>query len=314
MSEIKDLTRFVQNIGVQQRIEKLLGERAGQFTTSLVTAVNNSYMLQKCEPETVLSAALTAASMDLPINPNLGFAALVPYKDGRSGKYLCQFQIMWKGFVQLAQRSGRYKTISAIPVYAGQLKANDPLRGIVFDWSIKPKKDAEPIGYASYFELLNGFEKTLYMTKHQVDDHGKKYSQSYKSDIAKKEHKSLWSTDFDTMALKTVVKLLISKFGPMSTNIEKALENDQAVLKGEERTFIDNDELEAEKATDKEQDEIVAANSAPAEVVHEVVPEAPKAPEPPKKTVKEQVAERGWNKEGKQTKIETGEQTGDTPT
>lgn len=253
-----DLTRFVRDANVQGRIDSLLQERAPQFTTSLITAVNNNYMLQKCEPETVVSAALAAASMDLPINPNLGFAALVPYKVGRTGKYQCQFQIMWKGFIQLAQRSGRYKTISAIPVYAGQLKSNDPLRGITFDWDIKPKGD--PVGYAAYFELLNGFEKTLYMTRKQVDDHGRKYSQSYKKDIKDKERKSLWTTDFDSMALKTVVKQLISKFGPMSTSIEKALGSDQAVLAGDKRTFIDS-ELEDEKATDAEMDDIVAANT-----------------------------------------------------
>lgn len=254
------LTKFVRDDNVQKRIESLLQERAPQFTTSLITAVNNNYMLQQCEPETVISAALTAASMDLPINPNLGFAALVPYKVGRTGKYQCQFQIMWKGFVQLAQRSGRYKTISAVPVYAGQLKANDPLRGIVFDWEIKPKKDADPIGYAAYFELLNGFEKTLYMTRHQVDDHGKKYSQSYKKDIRDKEQKSLWSTDFNSMALKTVLKQLISKFGPMSTIIEKALESDQAVLTDKGRVYVDN-ELEDEKATEEEKQAIIAANT-----------------------------------------------------
>jgi recombination protein RecT len=253
------LTKFVRDDNVQGRIESLLQERAPQFTTSLITAVNNNYMLQQCEPETVVSAALTAASMDLLINPNLGFAALVPYKVGRTGKYQCQFQIMWKGFVQLAQRSGRYKTIAATPVYAGQLVSNDPLRGIVFDWSVKPKKDAEPIGYAAYFELLNGFEKTLYMTHHQVMDHGKKYSQSYKKDIRDKKSDSLWSKDFDNMALKTVVKQLISKFGPMSTSIEKALESDQAILNGEKRIYIDNDELEAEKATEEGKDAIIAA-------------------------------------------------------
>lgn len=256
-----ELTLFISEPNKKKWIESLLKERAPQFITSLTTAVNNSHMLAKCEPETVVNAALTATSLDLPINPNLGFAALVPYKVGRTGKYECQFQIMWKGFIQLAQRSGRYKTIAATPVYAGQLKSNDPLRGIVFDWAIKPKKDADPIGYAAYFELLNGFEKTLYMTRHQVDDHGKRYSQSYKKDIRDKEKKSLWSSDFDSMALKTVVKQLISKYGPISTSIERALETDQSVITDKGRVYIDNDELEAERATDEQKDAIVAANT-----------------------------------------------------
>jgi len=206
-------------------------------------------------PDTVVNAALTAASLDLPISPSLGFAAIVPYKS--RGKYHAQFQIQWKGYIQLAQRSGKCKTISATAVYEGQLKDTDPLRGITWDWTVKPKGD--PIGYASYFELLNGFEKTLYMTRKQVDDHGRRYSQSYKYDLKDKKKESLWSKDFDAMALKTVIKQLISKFGPMSTVMEKALENDQAVITETGRVYIDND-LEEEKATEEEKRAIVEAN------------------------------------------------------
>lgn len=211
------VTKFIRNDTIQQRIEQLLDKRASQFTTSLITAVNSNEKLAKCKPETVLNAALTAASMDLPINQNLGFAYLIPYGND------CQFQMGWKGFVQLAQRSGQYKTISAAPVYEGQLAGNDPLKGITFDWSVEAKGD--PIGYAAFFELLNGFEKTLYMDMQTITGHGKRYSKSYNS--------GPWKDNFESMALKTVLKLLISKFGPMSTEMETAVSADQAVVKDE---------------------------------------------------------------------------------
>lgn len=209
------VTKFIRNDSIQQRIEQLLDKRASQFTTSLITAVNSNDKLAKCKPETVLNAALTAASMDLPINQNLGFAYLIPYGND------CQFQMGWKGFVQLAQRSGQYKTISAAPVYEGQLTGNDPLKGITFNWSVEATGD--PIGYAAYFELLNGFEKTLYMDMKTITGHGKRYSKSFNS--------GPWKDNFESMALKTVIKLLISKFGPMSTEMETAVNADQAVVK-----------------------------------------------------------------------------------
>lgn len=243
--------KYIRNGSIQKRINDLLRDRASQFTTSLLSLVNANTQLANCKPETVLNAALTAASLDLPINQNLGFAAIVPYKDE------AQFQIMWKGFVQLAQRSGKYKTISATPVYEGQLVGEDPLKGFVWDWS-QPAK-GEPIGYAAYFELLNGFEKTLYMTTKQVEEHAKKYSKAYAYDLKAKKKSSPWSTNFDAMAEKTVLKLLISKFGSMSTTMEKALESDQAIITDKEVKYVDND-LTDVGADDDKKAAIIAAH------------------------------------------------------
>lgn len=251
------VTKFIRNDTIQNRIESLLDKRAGQFTTSLITAVNSSDKLAQCKPETVLNAALTAASMDLPINQNLGFAALVPYGNE------CQFQLQYKGYIQLAQRSGKYKTISATEVYEGQLVSNDPLKGIVFDWSKKPKSDDEPIGYAAFFELLNGFEKTFYMTRDEVEAHAARYSKAYQWDKNPKNTRganSPWSTNFDAMAKKTVIKLLISTYGPQSTEMQSAIEYDQAVIDDKGKRYIDNDQLEEEKATDNEKQAIIEAN------------------------------------------------------
>lgn len=254
-----EVTKFINNPTVMQRIEERLKNKSGQFVTSLLSAVNSNARLANCRPETVLNAAMTAASLDLPINPNLGFAALVPYNDE------CQFQMQWKGFVQLAQRSKQYRTIAAAPVYEGQLVSNDPLRGITFDWSVKPETDATPIGYAAFFELLNGFEKTLYMTREEVDAHGRKFSKAYQYDIRSKKQTSPWTTNFDAMARKTVIKLLISSFGPMSTELESAITNDQAIITDKGAKYIDNEsDLDDEKATDEERNAIIEANQGDA--------------------------------------------------
>jgi recombination protein RecT len=251
-----EVQKFINNSSVQTRINQLLDKRASQFTTSLLTAVNSNERLAACRPDTVLNAALTAASMDLPINQNLGFAALVPYGDE------CQFQMQYKGYIQLAQRSGKYRTIAAAPVYEGQLLTNDPLRGITFDWSVKRAGDAEPIGYAAFFELLNGFEKTSYMSREDVDAHGRKFSKAYQYDLKSGKKNSPWSTNFDAMATKTVIKALISTFGPQSTDMQQAIEYDQAVVTDKGVKYVDNDESIAEqvKASDEQKDAIIAAN------------------------------------------------------
>lgn len=245
MTSEMSVQRYINNDSIQSRINKLLDKRSGQFTTSLLAAVNANDRLAHCKPETVLNAALTAASLNLPINQNLGFAALVPYGNE------CQFQLMVKGFIQLAQRSGRYRTISATPVYEGQLVSNDPLRGINFDWSIKSEGD--PVGYVAFFELLNGFEKTLFMTTEDVTAHGKRYSKTFSN--------GPWRDNFEAMALKTVLKLLISRFGPLSTEMETAMESDQAVITDTGRKYVDADpDLEDVHATDEKRAAILKAN------------------------------------------------------
>lgn len=275
------VVKFIRNDTIQERIENLLADRAAQFTTSLITAVNSNDRLAKCKPDTVLNAALTAASMNLPINQNLGFAALVPYGNE------CQFQMMVKGFVQLAQRSGRYRTISAAPVYEGQLTSNDPLRGITFDWTIKPEPGATPIGFVAFFELLNGFEKTLYMTMDEVKAHGKRYSKTFNN--------GPWKDNFEAMALKTVLKLLISRFGPMSTEMETAIQSDQAVISDKGRKYIDHDEMAGERASEDEEAAIIDANMPPeGEQVTTPTPATPKPPAKPKDDKPQKsVAERG---------------------
>lgn len=279
MNSSLSVQNFIKNESIQQRITGLLDKRAGQFTTSLLTTINTNTKLAECRPETVLNAALTAASMNLPINPALGQAAIVPYKN--KGVYEAQFQIQWKGFIQLAQRSGLYKTIAVTEVYDGQLVSEDPLRGYVFDW--KAKKSEDVIGYVAFFELLNGFEKTMYMTRKEVQEHAERFSTAYQHDLKQNIKKSQWSIDFDSMGRKTVIKSLIDKWGPKSTELETAIISDQSVIKDTGRVFVDNlseEQQEEQKAIDaiasaKDEDELAnIVQELPADIQKKVTKQA----------------------------------------
>ena len=225
---VKDL---FQREDVVKKFQELLKNRASSYITSVLSVVSQSEMLAKADPKTVYMAALTSATLDLPINQNLGFAYIVPYKN-KSWVYEAQFQMGYKGFIQLALRSWQFQTISATPIYEGQLIEENPLTWFVFDW--KAKKSDVVIGYASYFRLLNGFEKVLYMTKADIERHANLYSANYK-----KYQSGLWKDKFDEMATKTVIKLLLSKFAPLSVEMQKAVIADQGVLQDENFDQVD---------------------------------------------------------------------------
>ena len=230
---------------VQSKFKELLGKRASSFCTSVLQIVASNKLLTVADPNSIYQSAAVAATLDLPLNNNLGFAYIVPYKtkqpDG-SYKHVAQFQMGYKGFIQLAQRSGQFKTLSACPVYEGQLVEENPLTGFVFDF--KQKKSDKVLGYAAYFKLVNGFEKVMYMTTEELKKHGLKFSKTYKG--------GLWENDFDSMATKTVLKLLLSKFAPLSIEMQKAVITDQALITDADTndvTYIDHDE---ELPVDKE--------------------------------------------------------------
>lgn len=226
-----EVTRYIKDENVGKRINELLKDRAPQFTTTLMAALNSNKALNSCEPQSVLTAALTAASMDLPINQNLGFAYLIPYKN-KDGD-VCQFQMGYKGFIQLAQRSGYYKTINATEVREGEIAKIDRLSGdIEFEWieDDKEREKAKVVGYVAYFKLLNGFEKSLYWSVEKCKAHATRFSKSFKFGGG------LWKDDFESMAIKTVLKQLISKYGPLNTQLQEAIVKDQTI-NGE---YIDN--------------------------------------------------------------------------
>jgi recombination protein RecT len=213
---------ILSNESIKSRFADILGKRANAFMSSIISATKANPDLALCEPNTVISSAVIAATLDLPIQSNLGFAHIVPY-NSKQGKQ-AQFQMGWKGFVQLALRTGQYKTINATEVYEGELVSYDRISGdVVLDSS---KKVSEKIiGYVAFFRLLNGFEKHLYWTRQQVEAHGAKYSKSFKSDYGR------WKLDFDAMAIKTVLKMLLSKYGILSVDMNTAIIADQSIVK-----------------------------------------------------------------------------------
>jgi len=241
----KDL--FSQD-NVKNKFKELLGKKAQGFLTSVLQIISSNDLLAKADPYSIYNVAVVAAVLDLPLNNNLGFAYIIPYgakqADG-SFKQVAQFQMGYKGFIQLAQRTGLFKTISASPIYEGQLVESNPLTGYKFDFSLK--KSDMVIGYAGYFSLLNGFEKTLFLTVDELKKHGKNYSQTFRKGYG------LWESNFDAMATKTVIKLLLSKFAPLSIEMQKAVITDQAIINDEEATdvsYVDNSIDEA--TVDKE--------------------------------------------------------------
>ena len=219
--------QFFQRDDVRSKFNELLGTRTNQFMTSLLSIVNNNSYLRNASPDSIYTSAMMAAALDLPINPNLGFAYIIPYGNQ------AQFQIGYKGLIQLALRSGQFKTISVTPVYEGQLLENNPLTGFKFDFNNKQSDKA--IGYAAYFSLINGYEKTMYMSVSEVEAHGKKYSKTFNNGV--------WKNDFNAMAQKTCLKLLLSKYAPLSIEMQKAVVADQAVIKNVEDMeveYVDN--------------------------------------------------------------------------
>lgn len=233
---------------VQEKLKELVGKNAPAFATSVLQIVNSNSMLVNADPKTIFSAACMAATLNLPINNSLGFAYIVPFKNNKENKIEAQFQLGYKGFVQLAQRSGQFERIAAVPVYEGQLLTANPLLGYEWDWSIKPQ--GQPIGYVAFFKLINGFTAELYMSREEVTAHASKYSQTFKKGFG------VWKDQFDAMALKTVLKLLLSKQAPLSIEMQTATLADQAVVRDVETNdfdYIDHQEsiadLEAPKPT-----------------------------------------------------------------
>lgn len=225
VSEETTLKGLLGTEQVKKRFEELLGKKAPGFVSSLLAVVNNNKLLAKAEPKTVISAGAMAAALDLPINQNLGFAYIVPYGNQ------AQFQMGYKGYIQLAMRTGQYKNINADVVYEGEIKNVNRFTG---EFEFGDRTSDTVVGYMAYFKLTNGFEKYLYMTLEEMQAHAKRYSKNYKGGTDK------WGlTDFHTMAIKTVLKRLLSKYGILSIEmmngpqLSTALQNDGGVIKDE---------------------------------------------------------------------------------
>jgi recombination protein RecT len=224
---VKDF--FARN-EVKSKFEQLLGKKSVGFVTSVLQITSQNALLSKANPMSIFNASAMAATLDLPINQNLGFAYIVPYnekyKDAQGqwqSRCNAQFQIGWKGLVQLAQRSGQYTAINVVEVYENQFKSYNALTEEL-KADFETDGDGKVVGYVAYFRLLNGFEKTCYWSIAKVEKHAQKYSKTYAN------NNSAWKTDFDAMAKKTVLKNTISKWGILSIEMQSAVVADQAII------------------------------------------------------------------------------------
>lgn len=230
VSPVNQMKNLLANQGMQNLFADALNENKDRFLASIIDLYNGDTYLQGCNPKEVAMEALKAATLNLPINKSLGYAYIVPFKN--KGKLTPQFQIGYKGYIQMAQRSGQYKALNAGILYEGMEVKRDFLRG-TFEIIGEPKSD-KVIGYFAYFQLLNGYEKAIYMTKDEVTEHAERYSQSYGSDY------SPWKKQFDEMAQKTVIKRLLSKYGVLTTEFQDAVkeEEDREVLRATENNAM----------------------------------------------------------------------------
>lgn len=220
---------------IKNRFNEVLGKKAPQFTSALLNIYNGNEQLQQCDPRSILGAAGLAATVDLSITPSLGQAYIVPYKS--KGVYRAQFMIGKRGLVQLAHRTGQYVALHAGKVYDGELKGFDPLTG---EPERGEKVSDTVAGYIAYMRLNNGFEKWVYMSKAEIEEHAEKYSQSYRADKSKGWSSSPWTTNFDAMAEKTVLKKLLNAWGVLSVEMAQVIQGDQSVVDKNSFTYVDN--------------------------------------------------------------------------
>lgn len=262
------LRQMVEQPAYKKRFQELLKDRAPQFVSSMIQVAQSNNQLAQANPNSIISAALIAASLDLPIDRNLGFAHIVPYKGN------AQFQMGYKGFVQLAVRTGQYRFLNACVVHEGELISHDALTGEVVIDPAKRTSDTV-IGYAGYFKLVNGYEHAEYWTAEDVKKHAKRYSQAYSSG-----RESPWKTNFDEMALKTVIKDLLSHWGILSVEMQRAISGDQGTTfaEGQEPVFLDNDRPQEAKGPSFGAPSATAPPDVEPPIEIEVEPQEPEVP------------------------------------
>lgn len=271
---------FMSNDAVKKKINSIIGGSKGQqFVTSIVSAVQNNPTLKECTNTSIFSAALVGASLNLSPSPQLGQFYMVPFNNTKKKCKEAQFQLGYKGYIQLAIRSGYYKKINVLSVKEGELIKYDPLNeeievNLIDDEIVR--EDAKTVGYYAMFEYSNGFKKTLYWSKSKMLKHADKYSNAFSiSGMEKLEsgkvpqedlwkYSSFWYKDFDGMAYKTMLRQLISKWGIMSIEMQTAFENDMAVINEDgSKEYVDNIEennIIIEQSDDEETHEVKQVN------------------------------------------------------
>lgn len=248
----RDLKSLIKDPVVQEKFKEILGKNSSAFLMSVLNSTQNSPQLVEAEPQSILMASAVAATLNLPIDPNLGMAYLIPFKDKRrNNQTFAQFQLGYKGFIALCHRTGQFSRINVEVVYEGEIKYIDRLSGdISFEWiqDQDERKKRKMVGVVAFFKLNNGFEKTFFMTEAELEAHGKKYSQSYKANFG------LWKDDPISMKKKTVLKLLLEKYAPKSVELMQAIKTDQSVVddyNGDKVHYPDNEPIDLDELNAK---------------------------------------------------------------
>lgn len=271
-------TVAIQGEGYKNLINNTLGDpkRAAKFVTAITSAVSNNPALQECDASTILSAGLLGEGLNLSPSPQLGQYYLVPFNDNKNGRKVAQFQLGYKGYIQLALRSGQYRKLNVVAIKEGELKRFDPLDEEIEVQLIEDdeaREAAPTIGYYAMFEYMNGFKKAMYWSKAKMEAHAKKYSKGY----AAKKGYTFWEKDFDGMAFKTMLRQLISKWGIMSIEMQTAIDGDMAVIhEGNRKEYVEltDDEpiiIDADPVQEAEPQKTVAAEPAEANEVQQAL-------------------------------------------
>ena len=258
------ISKYLNNEKMQDYLKSVIGANKDKFVTNLVSAVNQNKALQECSNMSLVSGALVASTLNLSLNSSFGYAYLVPYKN--KGVAEAQFQIGYKGYIQLAMRTGEYQRLNAVPIYRSQFESWNALTEDLKVNSIDTFDGDKVIGYMSYFRLNNGFEKTFFWSYEKMMAHADKYSKAFnavayvklqRNEIPESDlwrYSSFWYKDFDSMALKTMLRQLLSKYGILSEEMEKAYEFDNSVVENGTPRYVDNEPRQSEQIEQKQSD------------------------------------------------------------
>ncbi len=269
------LTAYLTQDAVKNQINSVIGGKNGsRFISSIVSAVQATPALQECTNTSILSAALLGESLNLSPSPQLGQYYLVPYDNRKKGAKEAQFQLGYKGYIQLALRSGQYKKLNVMAIKEGELIRFDPLNEEIEVNLIQDeeaREEAPTVGYYAMFEYLNGFRKSIYWSREKMVAHAKKFSPGYQRDLEKGSQYTFWSKNFDEMAFKTMLRQLISKWGVMSIDIVQAVDADMAVIREDgTKEYVENEESFVDtKAADVETEELVGGEHQEQETASE---------------------------------------------
>ena len=245
------MSNFLAKTNTQSYLESVLGSKKDKFITNLASIASQNTSLAECTNLSVMSGAIVATTLNLSLNKAFGYAYLIPFNNKKLNKKEAQFQIGYKGYIQLAMRTGEYRKLNAIPIYENQfVKWNDMEEDLTLN---DVDGEGNVIGYVAFFELLNGFKKMVFWRYSKMIKHANEYSQAFDSNkyqllkegkIPQKElwkYSSFWYKSFDDMALKTMLRQILSKYGILSEDMQKAYEYDQSVVIEGTANYIDND-------------------------------------------------------------------------